>query len=431
AGGSPYACEKITRLRLARRGPAQAGCEPRAGSGRDGWDCEASRERVSDNLPATRRARRTAARIHGRRRPPGAVRRLRCGDLHGRHRVFEPGRPARCQDGESQPGVRRTAGTGCLAGPPWTSSRCRSGASTFGRRRARRCCRGVGSCSLRSPRAYDSAARREHRRERAGSGILDRDAGGDGIGGGFTAGDAGVEVRAHKRHTRGQPFEFWKPSSIENAQHARRGANGHSGAVARRRRATRPQFFCRRKRRSGISRGARAQPSPGEVYFNYLQRPQDRMALVVRTDQDAHPTSEDVVEPAAAQRWLNMMMVTVVAGIALLLASVGVYGVVAYGVNERRREFGIRLALGAERGAVARLVVWQGTVLAILGSAIGFLAAVFVAKAIESLLYGLRASDPPSFATAVGLLVSVALFARYMPARRAASVDPAITLRSE
>jgi ABC-type antimicrobial peptide transport system permease subunit len=76
-------------------------------------------------------------------------------------------------------------------------------------------------------------------------------------------------------------------------------------------------------------------------------------------------------------------------------------------------------------------VVWQGTILAILGSAIGFLAAVVVAKALESLLYGIKASDPPSFATAVGLLVSVALFASYMPARRAASVDPAITLRSE
>ncbi len=190
-----------------------------------------------------------------------------------------------------------------------------------------------------------------------------------------------------------------------------------------------------------------------QVYFNYLQRPQDRMALVVRTDQDPRAlisatleairsvdaeqpvydvrTMEDVVERSTAQRWLNMMMVTVFAAIALLLASVGVYGVVAYGVNERRREFGIRLALGAERGAVARLVVWQGTVLAILGSAIGFVAAAFMSKAIESLLYGIRASDPPSFATAVGLLVSVALFASYMPARRAASVDPAITLRSE
>jgi putative ABC transport system permease protein len=198
--------------------------------------------------------------------------------------------------------------------------------------------------------------------------------------------------------------------------------------------------------------GLDVDPRP-QVYFNYLQRPQDRMALVVRTDQDPRTlisatldairavdaeqpvydvrTMEDVVERSTAQRWLNMIMVTAFAAIALLLASVGVYGVVTYGVNERRREFGIRLALGAERGAVARLVVWQGTVLAILGSALGFLAAVFVAKAIESLLYGIRASDPPSFATAVGLLVSVALFASYMPARRAASVDPAITLRSE
>jgi putative ABC transport system permease protein len=198
--------------------------------------------------------------------------------------------------------------------------------------------------------------------------------------------------------------------------------------------------------------GLDVDPRP-QVYFNYLQRPQDRMALVVRTNQDPRAlisatldairsvdseqpvydvrTMEDVVERSTAQRWLNTTMVTVFAAIALLLASVGVYGVVAYGVSERRREFGIRLALGAERAAVARLVVWQGTVLAIAGSAIGFLAAVFVAKAIESLLYGIRASDPPSFATAVGLLVAVALFASYLPARRAASVDPAITLRSE
>jgi putative ABC transport system permease protein len=198
--------------------------------------------------------------------------------------------------------------------------------------------------------------------------------------------------------------------------------------------------------------GLDVDPRP-QVYFNYLQRPQDRMALVVRTDQDPRAlipatldairavdaeqpvydvgTMEDVVERSTAQRWLNMIMVTVFAAIALLLASVGVYGVVAYGVNERRREFGIRLALGAERAAVARLVVWQGTVLAIAGSAIGFIAAVFVARAIESLLYGIRASDPPSFMTALGLLVSVALLASYMPARRAASVDPAITLRSE
>jgi predicted permease len=198
--------------------------------------------------------------------------------------------------------------------------------------------------------------------------------------------------------------------------------------------------------------GLDVDPRP-QVYFNYLQRAQDRMALVVRTDQDPRRlipaaldairsvdseqpvydvrTMEDVVERSTAQRWLNMVMLTVFAAIALLLASVGVYGVVAYGVSERRREFGIRLALGAERAAVARLVVWQGTILAMSGSAIGFLAAVLVAKAIESLLYGVKASDPPSFAGAVGLLVAVALFASYIPARRAASVDPAITLRSE
>ncbi len=198
--------------------------------------------------------------------------------------------------------------------------------------------------------------------------------------------------------------------------------------------------------------GLDVDPRP-QVYFNYLQRAQDRMALVVRSNQNPRAlisailqairsvdpeqpvydirTMEDVVERSTAQRWLNMMLVTIFAAISLMLASVGVYGVVAYGVSQRRREFGIRLALGAERSAVARLVVRQGAVLAIAGAAIGFVASVFVTRAIESLLYGIKATDPPSFATATGLLVGVALLASYVPARRAASVDPASTLRNE
>jgi putative ABC transport system permease protein len=198
--------------------------------------------------------------------------------------------------------------------------------------------------------------------------------------------------------------------------------------------------------------GLDVDPRP-QVYFNYLQRPQDRMVLVVRTNQDPRAlapailqairsvdpeqpvydvrTIEDVLELSMAQRWLNMTLVTIFAAISLVLASIGVYGVVAYGVSQRRREFGIRLALGAERAAVARLVVRQGAVLAITGSAIGFVGAILVTKAVESLLYGVKATDPPSFATATGLLVGVTLLASYVPARRAASVDPASTLRSE
>jgi ABC-type antimicrobial peptide transport system permease subunit len=121
----------------------------------------------------------------------------------------------------------------------------------------------------------------------------------------------------------------------------------------------------------------------------------------------------------------------VFASIALLLASVGVYGVVAFGVARRTREFGIRMALGAERAQVARLVLGQGARLAGAGTLVGVVAAAILAGAMQSLVFGVPPRDALSFGGAAGVLLAVALVASYLPARRAASVDPAVTLRCE
>ena len=198
----------------------------------------------------------------------------------------------------------------------------------------------------------------------------------------------------------------------------------------------------------GIDLDTRAQ-----VYWNYEQRAQDRMVLVARTNGDAQSlvpaimqairevdpeqpvydvrTMEDVVQRSLGQRWLNMTLLVTFAVSALLLCAIGVYGVIAFGVTRQRREFGIRLALGASRRNVANQVLSRGARLAGAGTAVGLLLAIIVAQGMASLLYGVRSNDPISFVVAGGVIVSVALLASYLPARRAASVDPAVTLRVE
>ena len=142
-------------------------------------------------------------------------------------------------------------------------------------------------------------------------------------------------------------------------------------------------------------------------------------------------TLEEIVDRSTAQRWLNSTLVTAFAAIALMLACAGVNGVMAYGVTRQRREFGVRLAIGAARDDIVRLVLQRGVVLALVGVAIGLTATVALARAMQSLLFAVEPGDPTSFAAATALLVAVALSASYLPARRAASVDPAITLRGE
>jgi predicted permease len=127
----------------------------------------------------------------------------------------------------------------------------------------------------------------------------------------------------------------------------------------------------------------------------------------------------------------NMLLLVVFAGIALVLATVGLYGVIAYSVSQRTREMGIRLALGARRAAVLRLVMSQGARLTIAGVVVGLLGAAGLTRLMASMLYGVRAFDPLTFGLVGVALGLVAVFATYLPARRATRVDPVVALRAE
>ena len=120
-----------------------------------------------------------------------------------------------------------------------------------------------------------------------------------------------------------------------------------------------------------------------------------------------------------------------VALIAVLLAAIGLYGLVAFGVAERTREFGIRLALGAQSGRILGLVVRQVGVLVVLGVALGSGGAVVLTRLIENRLFGVSALDPRAYVAAAGVLAAVALLASYRPARAATKVDPIVALRHE
>jgi ABC-type antimicrobial peptide transport system permease subunit len=135
------------------------------------------------------------------------------------------------------------------------------------------------------------------------------------------------------------------------------------------------------------------------------------------------------VGDATAQAQFSSLLLALFASAALVLAAVGIYGVVAFSVTQRRREIGIRIALGADQSAVLRLIVRHGALLAIAGIAFGMLAALAATRVLRALLFGVAPSDPLTLASVVALLGLAALAASWIPARRAARLDPSTALR--
>jgi putative ABC transport system permease protein len=190
------------------------------------------------------------------------------------------------------------------------------------------------------------------------------------------------------------------------------------------------------------------------IYVNYQQRPQAtyHFTTVLRSDADPNSiissarkivhsldpdvppnfgTFNQVLSNSLKARRFNLTLVSVFAGTALLLAIAGLYGVMAYAVTQRTGEFGVRTALGATPGNILRLVLGQGIVTSLIGVAIGLAGALVLSRTLQSLLFGLTPTDPLTFVAVALMLILVALLASYVPARRAAKVDPMIALRYE
>jgi ABC-type antimicrobial peptide transport system permease subunit len=195
-------------------------------------------------------------------------------------------------------------------------------------------------------------------------------------------------------------------------------------------------------------------PTGPIVYVNYRQRPEatSNFVAVLRTagdpsavmsaarrivrelDPNVPPIVSTFAEVSAVSlqsRRFNLVLLGAFAGTALLLAVVGLYGVMAYSVARRTAELGTRIALGATRANVLSLVLRQGLVTAIIGVAIGIAGAIGLTRTLQSFLFGLSPTDPLTFAAVALLLIFVALLACYIPARRASKVDPMTALRYE
>jgi predicted permease len=197
-----------------------------------------------------------------------------------------------------------------------------------------------------------------------------------------------------------------------------------------------------------------------QLYFPFMQLPDPSMALaptgmrmVVRTRGPAPgvfdsirqsvqrvnneqvvygaQTMPEVISDSTATRRFSAILLGSFALVALLLSAVGIYGVISYLIGQRTHEIGIRMALGAQQSIVLRQILGEGLKLAIIGAAIGLVAAFGLTRLMTSLLYGVSPTDPLTFAAVAALLVAVALLACYIPARRAAAVDPMVALRHE
>lgn len=138
---------------------------------------------------------------------------------------------------------------------------------------------------------------------------------------------------------------------------------------------------------------------------------------------------EQVVSEAVARQRFSMLLLGVFANLALVLAGVGIYGVMSYSVAQRTHEIGVRMALGAQKSHVLKITMREGVQLVFVGVAVGIAAAFVLTRVMSSLLFGVSATDPGTFATISLLLMSVALLASCIPALRAMKVDPVVALR--
>jgi putative ABC transport system permease protein len=145
---------------------------------------------------------------------------------------------------------------------------------------------------------------------------------------------------------------------------------------------------------------------------------------------DPQPLKQYVGDSISQQRFL-MSLLAVFAGLAVFLGAIGIYGVISYGVAQRTRELGIRSALGAARTDLVQLVIREGMTMAGVGLVVGLIAAFGLTRFLESMLYGVSPTEPATVAAVTALLALVALLACFIPARRAAGVDPVIALRQE
>ncbi|HTK29158.1 MAG TPA: ABC transporter permease [Vicinamibacterales bacterium] len=190
-----------------------------------------------------------------------------------------------------------------------------------------------------------------------------------------------------------------------------------------------------------------------QVYMPLRQEPSRSLAVIVRTAADAATvlqaveqvvhgldrdlaiykvqTMDDLLDASIARQRMSVIIFITFAGVALVLAAVGLYGVVAQGVTERTHEIGIRLALGARRGHVLALIVGQGLAMALAGTVAGLAGAAGLSRTIQGLLFGVKATDPATFAAVPIALLAVAALACWLPARRAARLDPTKALRAE
>jgi len=194
------------------------------------------------------------------------------------------------------------------------------------------------------------------------------------------------------------------------------------------------------------------QPPRPTLYVNLIQRPPDSATVVMRSSVDTRAvtnaargilrevapevpprfrTFEQIYSASLGARRFNLTLVAVFAGTALILAVAGIYGVLTYNVTQRRREIGVRVALGAQRSQVLRTILGEGMMTTGIGIILGTVAAFALTRTIQSLLFGVTPTDPLTFALVVVGLASVALLASYLPARRATNADPMEALRQE